>query len=389
MSRFHSYINSTKTIIDQYDGAIPLAAFLKSFFASNKKFGSKDRKFVSALCYQFFRTGKALIHLNLEERIVLSHYICSSASSQLLAVIRPELNETVHLSADEKMTALGLNIENIFPFAQHLSQSINRHSFNKSFLIQPDVYLRIRPGQKNKVTDKLNHNGNAFTLIEDQTIVVESAAKLDGILDLNKEVVVQDLNSQRVGEMLLIPSFQQTINVWDCCAASGGKSIMAVDFLKKITLTVSDIRESIISNLKRRFSEAGITNYRSFVADITNADAIRSSIKIITYDLVICDAPCSGSGTWGRTPEQLLFFKEKEIDRYSQLQQKISDNTIPFVKAGGYLLYITCSVFTKENEEVVERISSHSGMDLIESKYYLGYDKKADSMFAALFQKAK
>ena len=103
------------------------------------------------------------------------------------------------------------------------------------------------------------------------------------------------------------------------------------------------------------------------------------------FDIVICDAPCSGSGTWGRTPEQLAFFKTKKINQYSKLQKTIASNTIPYVKKGGYFVYITCSVFTKENEEVVAYITEKFKLKVKVMKIFEGYERKSDTMFAALF----
>jgi 16S rRNA (cytosine967-C5)-methyltransferase len=195
---------------------------------------------------------------------------------------------------------------------------------------------------------------------------------------------VQDLNSQRAGELLSSPSYQPLTKVWDCCAASGGKSIMAYDIIANIQLTVSDIRPSIIHNLKARFEQADIKNYISFVADLTQPT---SNIPNSPFDLLICDAPCSGSGTWGRTPEQLYFFREEEIARYSNLQKEILTNVIQFIKPGGHVLYITCSVFKKENEEVVEYLKKQFQLTLLKMELLKGYDKKADTLFAALFLK--
>jgi 16S rRNA (cytosine967-C5)-methyltransferase len=60
----------------------------------------------------------------------------------------------------------------------------------------------------------------------------------------------------------------------------------------------------------------------------------------LKFDLVICDAPCSGSGTWSRTPEQLYFFNEKKISEYSILQKNIVGNALKSLKKDGYFLYM-------------------------------------------------
>ncbi len=102
---------------------------------------------------------------------------------------------------------------------------------------------------------------------------------------------------------------------------------------------------------------------------------------------MIADVPCSGSGTWGRTPEQLNFFNAKKIDEYVLLQKKIVTNIVPYIRTNGYLLYITCSVFKKENEEVVSFVQENLQMELVEMNVIKGYDKKADTMFAALLKR--
>jgi 16S rRNA (cytosine967-C5)-methyltransferase len=172
--------------------------------------------------------------------------------------------------------------------------------------------------------------------------------------------------------------------MWDCCAGSGGKSILAYDTVNNIYLTVSDVRTSIIQNLKQRFARAGITKYRSFVADITNS---KLPIPNSKFDLIICDAPCTGSGTWSRTPEQLYFFQTEKINTYALLQQKIVSNAIPSIKINGHFLYITCSVFKHENENITDFIIQRFHLELVTMELLKGYNKKADTMFAALFRK--
>ena len=221
---------------------------------------------------------------------------------------------------------------------------------------------------------------------------------------LKKDAVEQDYSSQRVGSFLdfartelltlrlrsgLPAVTESSIRIWDCCAASGGKSIMAKDILNDIDLTVSDVRESILINLKKRFQEAGIKNYKSVVRDLSqqSLEAL-SSGSGEGCDLIIADVPCSGSGTWGRTPEQLSFFQSSSIETYSALQKKIISNTVSKLKQGGYFLYITCSVFKKENEDNVEWMQEELKLQLLKQEVIKGYAVKADTMFAALLKKS-
>jgi 16S rRNA (cytosine967-C5)-methyltransferase len=157
---------------------------------------------------------------------------------------------------------------------------------------------------------------------------------------------------------------------------------MAYDINPNIELTVSDKRESILLNLVNRFAKAKIKKYNSFVVDLTQDKFTVSSSQ---YDLIIADVPCTGSGTWARTPEQLFYFKKEQIEKYATLQKQIVQNVIPHLKKGGHLLYVTCSVFKKENEDIVAFIQEELHLQLIKNEILKGYELKANTMFAALF----
>ncbi|WP_315817441.1 hypothetical protein [Paraflavitalea speifideaquila] len=101
----------------------------------------------------------------------------------------------------------------------------------------------------------------AYSMPATNCIALANASKVDELIQLNKEAVIQDYSSQRVGELLKVEGWPRPgIPVWDCCAASGGKSILACDILGKIDLIVSDIRESIIVNLKSALPKQGSPN---------------------------------------------------------------------------------------------------------------------------------
>jgi 16S rRNA (cytosine967-C5)-methyltransferase len=388
VSRYHSHLNTAVTVINEYTGEEPLANYLKKFFGSNKKYGSKDRKQISHLCYCYYRATRVFTDMPVEEKVLAALFLCSNVPNEILNELKPGWNEKALLNVEEKISELSLDyspfsIHQLFPFTDDLSEGIDADAFAKSFLIQPDLFLRIRPGYKEAVLKKLKVSGLKFNVIGESCIALPNNTKIDGVVEIDKEAVVQDYSSQRVGEMLQTvrrgPS--DRVSVWDCCAASGGKSILAKDVLGDIDLTVSDIRESILANLKTRFTEAGIKNYHSFITDLSS---VICQLPTVNFHLIIADVPCTGSGTWSRTPEQLYFFNHQTIEQFNHLQKKIVSNAVGKLKPGGHLLYITCSVFMKENEEVVEFIQQQLNLQLIKKEVLIGYDKKAGTMFAAL-----
>jgi 16S rRNA (cytosine967-C5)-methyltransferase len=377
---FQSYLSSASQILKTYDNALPFAAWLKYYFKQNKKFGSTDRKQISDLCFCYYRLGSALTQFSIEERLLTAQFLCQT-NSAFIKELKPEWVNVLSLPLNEKLKFIGIGNLSIFPFADELSSEIDKALFNDSHLIQPDLFLRIRPGKKQIVNKKLEQTDIQFS-IEEDCVRLSNNTKIDDVLEIDKEIVVQDRSSQQVlSPLKLQTTTYKPQTAWDCCAASGGKSILLYDYFPGLQLTVSDIRESIILNLKNRFKSAGIQRYESFIADVSSAEF--SSNK--KFDVIICDAPCSGSGTWGRTPEQLIFFRKEKIEYYANLQKKVAVNAARQLKQGGVFLYITCSVLKKENEEVVNHILENTGLQLVSMQYFKGYTEKADTLFAALF----
>ncbi len=391
MSRYNSYLNSAVQIITEYSGQEPFASFIKKYFAQDRKYGSKDRKVISHLCYCYFRVATAVKNEPVEESILIGLFLCSSERNEVLEHLRPEWNEKIHLSVEEKCSMFNVQYSmlNLFSFTVELSDGIEREKFILSHLRQPDLFIRLRPGHETTVKEKFQNDGIIFNQVSETCLSLPNSTQVDKIIELNKEAVVQDYSSQRTAELLFSLKSKITnlkFKVWDCCAASGGKSIMLYDLYPNIELTVSDVRDSILNNLKNRFSQAGIKKYESFVTDLTGSHSLFTTHHS-RFDLIICDVPCSGSGTWGRTPEQLTYFEKSKIDHYASIQKKIVSKVYAHLKAGSYLMYITCSVFKKENEEVVTYMRQTLKLELIQVKLLKGYHLHADTMFAALLRK--
>jgi 16S rRNA (cytosine967-C5)-methyltransferase len=386
VNRYYSYVNTARQILGAYPGEEPFSSFLKKFFSTNKKYGSRDRKSIGHLCYCYFRTTHALHDLPVDEKIPAALFLCSSAKDDILATLKPEWNDITSLVPGKKADVLGIDAfpGKLFPWQDELSEGIDMEKFSLSHLVQPDLFIRVRPGFEKEVVQKLQPAGIVFEMISDHCLALPNMSKLDAVLELDKEAVVQDRSSQRVGELMqsAIDNRQLPIRAWDSCAGSGGKSIMLYDLKPDVDLTATDIRDSILINLRKRFKNAGINTYH--LGNLSDPSAINASDL---FDIILCDAPCTGSGTWGRTPEQLAYFKYEKIDAYAALQKKIVSGTISHLKPGGYLLYITCSVFEKENMEIVDFIKQQFHLQAVKMELLKGYEQKADTMFVALLQK--
>ncbi|MEX1202149.1 MAG: methyltransferase domain-containing protein [Ferruginibacter sp.] len=389
MSHHYSHLQSSIAILQSYQPGEPFVHFIKKYFSNHKKFGSKDRKKISALCYYYFRTHCLLGSIPMDEAIIKAYFLCESNPSAFLEDRAPSLNEKVSLSAKEKLSYLGLNELQLFPYKENLTDSIDAAAFAISFLQQPLLFIRTRPGKHAKVMAALAQQEIIFQLLSPNTLALENRKALPESLTVNKDFVVQDASSQMVfnatNEKGWLTTTNKPLKVWDCCAASGGKSLLIYDLLhKNIQLTVSDIRKNILQNLQQRLQYAGITLYKTFVADLEKGATQEVEAE---FDLVICDAPCTGSGSWCRTPEHLAFFEKCSIELYAKKQAKIAYNASAGVKPGGLFFYITCSIFENENEAVVKQLSTDTGMQVLQMQYIKGYEHNADSMFVAVLKK--
>ncbi len=385
MSHYHSHLVSAIKVIQNVKQGEPLVHQLKKFFAADKKYGSKDRKSISALCYNFYRIGNALHNKTTEERILAGTFLCQHTSNPFLATVAPVLNEKIQQPLKNKLAFLKISPTEIFPFTNELGEDIDAEKFAFSFLKQPSFFIRIRPGKEVMLLEKLTNHKIDFEEINTSCIALPQGFKTETLMQLNKEVVVQDRNSQRVFDYLKKPEvfLQKDVEVWDCCAASGGKSILLYDILHgHVQLNVSDVRANILNNLRNRFKEAAIKKYEAFTADLLKDNPALPQKK---YDLIICDAPCTGSGTWSRTPEQLSFFTLNNINQYAAMQKKIASTAINYLKKESLFFYITCSVFKKENDEVVEYLQKKFHLQILQMEYLKGYEVQADTMFVAVF----
>lgn len=381
--RVEHQIRAFEQILKSYDGVQPMHRFLFAYFKQHKQMGSSDRRWATRYIYSFFRLGKALIGEHQTQRLAIADFLCNSSSSLVVDEYLPDLKDKIGSALAEKIALIVKNypsfrLTDVFKFDESLSAGIDAEQFYLSSFIQPDLFIRVKADAIRTIKEELEKAGQTFEQIGEKTLALPNGTKLEQALVGHKGYQVQDLSSQKTSELFQPIKYDYW---WDCCAASGGKSLLLHDLEPQIQLLVSDIRENSLNNLQERFQEAGLKKYQKKVLDLLQNND--QDLHHYEFDGILLDAPCTGSGTWGRTPEMLYHFDEHKVAYFSKLQRSIASKVLKYLKVGKPLIYITCSVFKQENEDVVNWLTTNLPLKLEKMELIKGYDLKADTMFAA------
>lgn len=170
---------------------------------------------------------------------------------------------------------------------------------------------------------------------------------------------VQEASSMFLDRVLqhLFPD-PQNLRVLDLCAAPGGKSTLLAAHLSESSLLISnDVIRSRAAILEENMTRWGYSN-----TWVTSNDP-RDFGRIAAYfDLIVVDAPCSGSGLFRKDERALNEWSEANVQLCSERQQRILADVLPALKKEGYLVYATCSYSAAEDEEVLDFLADHFDM---------------------------
>jgi 16S rRNA (cytosine967-C5)-methyltransferase len=149
--------------------------------------------------------------------------------------------------------------------------------------------------------------------------------------------------------------------VWDCCAAPGGKTLVLARRLAEAEIVATDVSAKRLAQMAARLRRyAYAERVRCAVMDA--AAAPPEEVREVTFDLILCDVPCSGTGTLARNPEIRHQLRVEELARQSARQRAILTGALGRLAAGGRLVYSTCSLEPEENEQVVEAVANEAGV---------------------------
>jgi len=331
---------------------------IEKLFKSNRKLGSRDRKFIAETIYEIVRYHR--FYQTIAE---------SNESYNLLGVHLVKNNLDTQEFQDEypiDVVKIKANLKKKYPIAVTESfpdwmNEMGEKEFGaeewqlimKALNKQADVYLRtntlridreqlIKELEKEEIfTEKVHDLPDCLRLIERKNVFSTAAFK-SGYFE------VQDAASQFIAPLL---DLKPGLRVVDACAGAGGKSLHMASLMKnKGKIIAMDIHEWKLGELKKRAARNRVDIIETKVIDTSK------TIKRLegSFDRVLLDVPCTGWGVIRRNPDTKWKLSPDEIDRLITLQREIITDYAKMCKAGGLMVYATCSILNKENEEQVK-----------------------------------
>jgi len=161
---------------------------------------------------------------------------------------------------------------------------------------------------------------------------------------------VQEASSMFLEQALQTIDLTEPLRVLDLCAAPGGKSTHLLSLLSPESILVSnEIIKSRVNVLAENITKWGNVN-----TIVTNNDPKDFKKLSGVFDVIVCDAPCSGSGMFRKDADAIAEWSEGTVILCSERQQRILADVLPCLKEGGLLIYSTCSYSHEENEDILD-----------------------------------
>jgi 16S rRNA (cytosine967-C5)-methyltransferase len=216
-----------------------------------------------------------------------------------------------------------------------------------------DLRVNTLKAQRDAVLERLRSEGIAAEATQLSSIGIRLTEKIPlhkHPLFLDGTIEVQDEGSQLLA-LLVAPRRGEMVA--DFCAGAGGKTLaLGAQMANTGRLYAFDVSERRLANLKPRMARSGLSNVHPQLLGSERDPKLKRLIG--KFDRVLVDAPCSGLGTLRRNPDLKWRQTEMDIAELTAKQSTILDSAARLVKAGGRLVYATCSLLREENEDIVE-----------------------------------
>lgn len=348
----------------------PAADALKDWGLSNRFAGSGDRAAIGNIVYDVLRRRQSLGFFAQSDDLLGSVYalvlrVWSLKTEETLQALRED-RFAPKLPSEDFLAVL--QNSPIADAEKHIQGDIPQWcvasfeaNFNgewvreaKALAGRPSLDLRANTlkTSRDKLLRQLKVKGIKASGLASQGLRIECHKPFDRQPNIRAEeayrkgkLEIQDEGSQIVSELVFARPGEKVL---DFCAGAGGKSLaMAATMENKGQVHAWDASRERLAPIHERLSRAGTRNVQVHDVD----DELTSLVD--QMDKVLVDAPCTGSGVWRRRPDAKWRLNEENLAERIEQQEQVLSEAKRFVRRGGYLIYVTCSVFPEENENQV------------------------------------
>jgi len=284
----------------------------------------------------------------------------SSATTFVNAVLRRAVREAEY----DPVANISDPLEKMAVQTSHPSWLIERWA--KSFGVEeaeafaranntvPPTAFRVvaNRASQSEILSRLSAAGAAL----ESSDIVNGAWRVSGATSLLREmsaageIYLQDEASQLVADAMEVKRGERVL---DLCAAPGGKTTLMADRVGDYaTIVAADRSATRMATVNSTMQLHELKSIRPMILDATE----RLPFERESFDRVLVDAPCSGTGTLRANPEIRWRLAPKDFQNFAEQQKRILSRAVEVLKPGGRLVYSTCSVEREENEEVIESI---------------------------------
>ena len=384
-------------ILDQKQ---PARIVLPQLFKMNRNWGSRDRKLVKRIFFDILRY-KALYSYAGEISYENANYYRELVGVWCVVnnITLPTWEEFTLINAKRTIARFETELKPVlresFPvWIYRLGErALGQNLWHKEMEALNNTALLVLRVNRLKITpEELKE-----TLFEQHEIIAQLVDGYPDALILEKHInlhtfslykkgyfEIQDANSQRVASFSKVLPGQKVL---DICAGSGGKAIhLANCMLNKGTLIATDLRTKKLDQLKMRAKRNGVKIIKTIQIESLLENEHQS------FDVVLVDAPCSGTGTIRRRPEIKWQLSETALSQFQDQQSELLQNSALFTKPMGKLVYVTCSILKEENQDQISSfLTSPMGQnfDLEKENSLLSHQTGFDGFYMACLKRKR
>lgn len=349
-------------LVEIFTDKQPADNVINAYFRGRRYIGSKDRRFIADEVWDMIRHRRRLA-FEAQSEDVRKMLLVRYKEQNLDEIFDGSTYGLPSVTAEEKKWLENLP-DSVYPAAveaecpQWLFDKIGNFELVKSLNTSAEADFRINAGSRETVIKKMSDEGFDVRPTPYSPIGVRATSRIN----LNNCITFQDglIEPQDEASQLaaILADVKPEHKIIDYCCGAGGKSL-ALSYLlqNRGVIEAHDVDARRMEALLPRMKRLQATNIKT--VEQAGED----------YDRFIIDAPCSGSGTWRRSPDAKYRLTEKKLADVIKVQGEILDCAVSKVKSGGRIVYITCSILAEEDSLQIERfLQKHTQFGLVDMR---------------------